>query len=48
MVPICVPLNIDRNVHTAMLFSDELLQGTIGMHKFCAIVEAAQNVHLVN
>ena len=48
MVPICLPLNIDRNVHTAMLFSDELLQGTIGMHKLSAIVEAARNIHLVN
>ena len=47
MVPICLPRNIDRNVHTAMLFSDELLQGT-GMHKLSAIVEAARNVHLVN
>ena len=45
---ICLSLDIDHNVHTAMLFSDELLQGTTGMHKLSAIVEAAQNVHLVN
>ena len=48
MVPICLSLDIDHNVHTAMLFSDELLQGTTGMHKLSAIVEAARNVHLVN